>query len=285
MSQTPGRREFIHSAGLTAAGLMATSHPLVGASPEPQAQPVPAGQPAPARTMGARFRELLQRRQPLENIAAYDVLTARMVEMMGFPSIFLGGSLVGDFYAEPVWLTSLAERLEYARQIAEHVDIPTLADIDDGGDALVIYRVTKQYEQARVGAIHILDGAVGSMGQTTGVIPVNKMVDKIHAAVDARSDMVVTVRCEAASVAGRESKDRAIERGVAYAQAGAETIWFTGMTFDDLPRVADAIKIPVTAQMAMATPRTAPSRLTNLTNTGCLPYPESSEDRLEWQRR
>lgn len=103
--------------------------------------------------MGARFRELLQRREPFENIAAYDVLTARMVEMMGFPSIFLGGSLVGDFYAEPVWLTSLAERLEYVRQIAEHVDVPTLVDIDDGGDPLVIYRVTKQYEQARVGHV------------------------------------------------------------------------------------------------------------------------------------
>jgi 2-methylisocitrate lyase-like PEP mutase family enzyme len=77
------------------------------------------------------------------------------------------------------------------------------------------------------------------------------MVDKIRAAVDARSDMVVTVRCAAAPT---EGKDRAIARGVAYAQAGAETIWFAGMTFEDYPRVADAIKIPVTAQMAMDTP-------------------------------
>jgi 2-methylisocitrate lyase-like PEP mutase family enzyme len=177
-----------------------------------------------------------------------------MVELMGFPALFLGGSLVGDFYAEPDWLTSLSERIAYARQITEHVDIPALADIDDGGDPMMIYRATKQYEKARVGAIHILDDAVGPMGQTRGVIPINKMVDKIHAAVDARSDLVVTVRCTAASPAGKESKERAIERGVAYAQAGAETIWFTGVTFADLPRVADAIKIPVTAQMAMDTP-------------------------------
>jgi len=162
MSTRTGRREFIHGAGLTAAGLMAASGSLAAARAET---------PAPAASMGARFRELLQKRDPFETVAAYDVFTARMVEMMGFPALFLGGSLVGDFYAEPVWLTSLPERLDYARQIAEHVDIPTLADLDDGGDPMVIYRTTKQYERARVGAIHILDDAVGPMGQATGVIP------------------------------------------------------------------------------------------------------------------
>lgn len=248
MSTRTGRREFIHGAGLTAAGLMAASGSLAGARAEA---------PAPAASMGARFRALLQKREPFEAVAAYDVFTARMVEMMGFPALFIGGSLVADFYAEPVWLTSLTERLDYARQIAEHVDIPTLADLDAGGDPMVIYRTTKQYERARVGAIHILDDVVGPTGQVTGVIPVTRMVDKIHAAVDARSDMVVTVRCTAASPAGKESKDLAIERGVAYAQAGAESIWFTGMTLADLPRVADAIKVPVTAQMFMDTPMSA----------------------------
>jgi len=251
MPKKSGRREFIHAAGVSGAALLAASQPLA------QGQGGSQAAPAPAKTMGARFRELLQRREPFEAVAAYDVFTARMVEMMGFPALFLGGSLVGDFYAEPDWLTSMSERIEYARQIAETVEIPTLADMDDGGDPMAIYRATKQYEQARVGAIHILDDAVGPMGQQTGVIPVNKMVDKIHAAVDARSDMVVTVRCTAATAAGRETKDRAIERGVAYAEAGAETIWFMGMTFADLPRVADAIKIPVTAQMAMDTPMSA----------------------------
>jgi 2,3-dimethylmalate lyase len=251
MSKRSGRREFIHAAGVTGAALLAVSHPLARGQGGSQAPP------APAASMGARFRQLLQKREPFETVAAYDVFTARMVEMMGFPALFLGGSLVADFYAEPVWLTSLTERLDYARQIAEHVDIPTLADLDAGGDPMVIYRTTKQYERARVGAIHILDDVVGPTGQVTGVIPVNRMVDKIHAAVDARSDMVVTVRCTAATPAGKESKDRAIERGVAYARAGAESIWFTGMTLDDLPRVADAIKVPVTAQMFMDTPMSA----------------------------
>ena len=257
MSKNSGRREFLQAAGVTGASLLATGHPLA----QGQTRSAQSGQPAPAKTMGARFRELLQKRDPFEAIAAYDVFTARMVEEMGYPALFLGGSLVGDFYAEPVWLSSIGERLEYARHICDNVDIPALADLDDGGDPMVIYRTTKQYERARVGAIHILDDAVGPMGQTVGVIPVNKMVDKIKAAVDARSDMVVTVRCTAASMTGKETKDQAIARGVAYAQAGAETIWFTGMTFEDLPRVADTIRIPVTAQLfndtTMATARAA----------------------------
>lgn len=247
MSATRGRREFIQAAGVTGAALLAGAQPVV------QAQSGTQRAPAPAKTMGARFRELLQRRDPFEALAAYDVFTARMVEEMGFPALFLGGSLVGDFYAAPVWLTSLGERIEYARQICENVDIPALTDVDDGGDPMVIYRITKQYEKANVGAIHILDDMPGPMGRVTGVLPVAKMVDKIHAAVDARSDMVVTVRCTAASQAGGESKDRAIERAARYAQAGAETIWFTGMTLEDLPKAAEAIKVPITAQLFMDT--------------------------------
>jgi 2-methylisocitrate lyase-like PEP mutase family enzyme len=244
MSTRRGRREFIQAAGVTGAALLAG---------QPLAQAQGAAPRTPARTMGAKFRELLQRRDPFEAIAAYDVFTSRMVEEMGYPALFLGGSLVGDFYAEPVWLSSLGERLEYARHICENVDIPALADIDEGGDPMVIYRTTKQFEKASVGAIHILDSTVGAMGRVTGVLPVAKMVDKIKAALDARSDMVITVRCTAASMAGGETKDKAIERAAAYAQAGAETIWFTGLTLEDLPKAADATKIPITAQLFMDT--------------------------------
>jgi methylisocitrate lyase len=241
MSKKTGRREFIQAAGLTAAGLVtATANPVNAAPP---------AAPAAAPTMGGRFRQLLQKREPFQAIAAYDVFTARMVQDMGFPALFMGGSLTGDFYAMPVWLTDLPQRVAYIRQIAENVDIPTLVDVDDGVDVLRVYRVTKELENARAGAIHILDDLTGPMGQLKGTLPVEKMVDKIHAAVDARSDLCVTVRCGAARP-NMEGKEKAIERGVKYAEAGAETIWFSGLAFTDLPQVADAIKIPVTAQFA-----------------------------------
>jgi 2-methylisocitrate lyase-like PEP mutase family enzyme len=241
MSEKSGRREFLQSAGLTAAGLTMAASPLAaGMAP---------ATPTPAKTMGGRFRELLQKRDPFHAIAAYDVYTARMVQEFGFPALFMGGSLTGDFYAQPLWLRDLSDRIDYIRHIAENVEIPTLVDVDDGGDPLKVYRVTKELERANAGAIHILDSTVGPMGTVPdpGVIPVAKMVDKIHAAVDARSDLVVTVRCGAGAM-GREGKAGAIARGIKYAEAGCETIWFTGLMLSDLPEVADAIKIPVTAQ-------------------------------------
>jgi methylisocitrate lyase len=249
MAQGTGRREFLQSAGLTAAaGLIATPNPLEAVASAPAADPV-----AP-KTMGARFRELLQKRAPFENVAAYDSFTARMVELIGFPSIYLGGSLAAEHHTQPAWLVSVGERLEYFRKISENVDIPTLVDVEGGGDPATLYRTTKQFEAARAGGIHFVDNIVGSLGVVTGVLPVDKMVDKIHAAVDARSDMVVTVRCTAAM---QEGKDKAIERGVAYAKAGAETIWFTGLMFEDYPKVVDAIGIPLTAQVVMDTQKTA----------------------------
>jgi methylisocitrate lyase len=226
-----------------AAGLVATGGPLEAAAEL-------AADPVPPRTMGGRLRELLSKREPFANIAAYDSFTARMVELMGFPSIYLGGSLAAEHYTQPAWLVTLGERMEYFRRISENVDIPTIVDVETGGDPATLYRTTKHLENARAGGIHFVDQAVGPMGVVSGVLPMDKMVDKIRAAVDARSDMVVTVRCTAAMA---EGKDRAIERGVAYAKAGAETIWFTGFMFEDYPKVVEAIRIPLTAQVVMDT--------------------------------
>ena len=82
MSKKTDRREFIQAAGLTAAGLVTATASPVNAAP-------PAA-PAAAPTMGGRFRQLLQKREPFQAIAAYDVFTARMVQDMGFPALFMG---------------------------------------------------------------------------------------------------------------------------------------------------------------------------------------------------
>lgn len=122
-------------------------------------------------------------------------------------------------------------------------------DIDDDGPTpLVVYRDVQEFEKAGLGAVHMVDGRP-SLG--SGFFSVNEMVDRIHAAVDARSDMVITARCQGARTEGLE---RTIERGGAYAEAGAEAIYYTGVSFDDLPMVADAVGIPVIGRMTSATP-------------------------------
>ena len=246
MSDEKGRREFLQTAGAMTAGLVAAVSPFAGADASAAAA---AAVPSAPQTMGARFRALIQRREPFETIAAYDLFTARMIEELGFPALYMGGSLTGDFYAQPVWLNDMVERVEFVAHIAQNVGIPTLADMDDGGDPMMIYRYTKLFEHAGAGAILILDAAAGPAGTVNGVVPVETMVDKIHAACDSRAEMAVTVRCLAAAP-NSEGKDKAIERAVKYAEAGAEAVWFAGIALADVPHVADAIKVPVTFQIA-----------------------------------
>ena len=223
---------------------MATVQPLAAQSQAP-AQSTP-------RSMGARFRALLQKREPFENVAAFDVFTARLVEAVGFPSIYLGSTGVAEFHGIPDWeLHSPADTIEYCAQIMGNVDLPAVIDLDNGGDPLALYRTVKELERLGAGAVHITDGVHAQSPGPTPFVPVNVMVDRIHAAVDARSDLVVSVRCGARNT---ESFDKAIERTLAYAAAGAETVWFLPMTFDDQARAATLVKIPLTGQIFSDTP-------------------------------
>jgi methylisocitrate lyase len=125
------------------------------------------------------------------------------------------------------------------------VNIPCLADIDDGGDALTLYRTTKEMERAGLAAVHFGDG-IANAGRNLGFLTKEKMVDKIHAAVDARSDLVVTVRLQGFNT---EMMEKTIERGQAYAEAGADVLFFVPMPRENMARLADTVKKPLMMQL------------------------------------
>ena len=169
-----------------------------------------------------------------------------MIELMGFRSIYVGGSAMAEYYGEPGWeLTSMTERINFAGHIASRVNVPCVADIDDGGTPLSMYRSTREFEQAGLGGIHFGD-AIAEGGTRTGFYTVNQMVDKIHAAVDARSDLAITVRCQGLR---DEGMDQTLERGAAYSEAGADAIWFVPMALEDQAEAARAVDKPVMAQL------------------------------------
>src|SRR5438034_10397207 len=89
MTRKTNRREFVQVAGLAASGLMATAGPIAAAVPVSQARPAP-------RTMGARFRALLNGHETLICPGAYDVITARLAEFHGLKGTFLGRSVVNQ---------------------------------------------------------------------------------------------------------------------------------------------------------------------------------------------
>ena len=241
---TADRRAFLQTAGLTTAGLMTA----VTGVPEAAAQS-PATAP---RGMGPRFRQLLRRGTPFENIAVYDVPSARLVEIVGFPSVFLGSSKAGEAHGLPDWgLLPLHEQVEYFGHVAQHVGIPAVADIDVNSEALIFYRAVKQFAQADVAAVHFGD-QVAAGGRQIGLKSVPVMVDLIRAARDASPDVVISVRCQGLEA---EKIDRTLERAARYVEAGAETIWITPeLPREALAKTAATLKVPLTSQFGFNVP-------------------------------
>ena len=244
MSGPTNRREF-----LTAAGLAATASSVLAAVPSvAAAADAPAG-PAP-RTMGAKFRALLKQGEPFQAISCPDAVSARVAALLGFPSMYLGSSAMADYFGVPDWgIVSFKDQLDYFSHTAQSVDIPGIADIDDNSDAVGFYRNAKLAEAAGIGCLHFEDGE-SAMGKVKGMIPIPQMVDRIHAAADARTDMCLSVRCVGKNL---ESIDKTIERANAYVEAGADKIWCVPMTLADMPKVAAAVKAPLTTQIFVDT--------------------------------
>src|SRR5262245_49218989 len=241
MARKTSRREFVQFAGLAATGLMAMRTEA--------RQSAPVSQARPARTMGARFRELLLGTEPFVCPSAYDVPSARLIQMHGFKAIFLGSSSanLGLLGLPDQAVVTVSEIVEYDGMIASNVDIPVVADLDDfGASPLNVYRFSREAERRGIGAA-IFDDRMPLNRATNyaapGVIPKNQMIDRIHAATDARTDMVVMARCLAPTPNG--STDDLFDRAMAYAEAGAEAVWMEFRTPQDSLRAANMIKKPI----------------------------------------
>jgi 2,3-dimethylmalate lyase len=248
MARKTNRREFVQVAGMAASGFMATAGPLTGAVPEPQGRPAPQARPA-SSTMGARFRALLNGPEPLVCPGAYDVLTARLIEIHGFKSMFIGSSAVNQaLLALPDQaVVTVSEIIDYVSIIASNVDIPVLADVDDfGATPLNIYRFAKEADRRGIGCAAFDDRLPlnrATAYSVPGVYPKGRMIDNIRAAADARTDMVLIARCLAPTP--NNSYTEMLDRAAAYAEAGADAVWIGLPSAQDYVRAAGVIKKPL----------------------------------------
>src|SRR5215217_6099465 len=178
----------------------------------------------------ATLRELLAGPEPVLAPGAYDALSARLVERAGFPAVYMTGfgasaSLLGR---PDVGLLSFDEMAGHARRLAQAVSVPLIADADDGyGNPLNVMRTVREYAAAGVAALHIEDQvAPKRCGHMEGkdVIDASEMVEKVHAAVEARRspDLVLIARTDARAVEGLDS---ALERARRYRDAGADMLF------------------------------------------------------------
>ena len=256
MARKTNRREFVQVAGLAASGLMAAAGPLAAA--EREARPAP-------RTMGARFRELMNGPEPLICANAYDVLTARLIEVHGFKGVFVGSSATNlELLALPDQaVVTVSEIIEYDSVIAANVDIPVLADVDDfGATPLNVYRFAKQAERGGIGCAAFDDRMPlnrATAYSVPGVFPKARMIDNIHAAADARTDMVLIARCLAPTP--NNSYTEMLDRAAAYAEAGADAVWIGLPTAQDYVMAADMIKKPLMAVIGGANLPASPAAM------------------------
>ena len=177
-----------------------------------------------------RLRELLAAPGIIPAPGAYDCLSAAIIERSGFPAVYMtgAGTSISRVGYPDIGLATMSEMAANAAAIANTVSAPVIADADTGyGDVLQVRRTVREYERAGVAAIHIEDQEspkrCGHLDDKR-VVPVEEMVRKLHAALDARQDddFAIIARCDALAVTGW---DDALRRCEAYVEAGADVLF------------------------------------------------------------
>jgi methylisocitrate lyase len=186
-------------------------------------------------TAGARFRAALQAEKPLQVVGAINAYVARMAEATGFRAIYLsGGGVAANSLGLPdLGISTMEDVLIDVRRITAATSIPLLVDIDTGwGSAFNIARTIQSMIAAGAAAVHIEDQVSAKRcGHRPGkeLVPAEEMVDRVKAAVDARSDAEFVIMARTDAIA-REGLARAIERAQAYVAAGADMIFAEAVT-------------------------------------------------------
>lgn len=205
---------------------------------------------------GAKFRAALKSEKPLQCIGAINAYHARMAERSGYKSIYLsgGGVAAGSLGLPDLGISNLDDVLTDIRRITDACSLPLLVDVDTGfgASAFNVGRTVKSLIKFGAGAMHIED-QVGAKrcGHRPGkeLVTQTEMVDRIKAAVDARTDpdFFIMARTDALAVEGLQS---AIDRACACVEAGADGIFPEAMTeLSMYKQFADAVKVPILANI------------------------------------
>jgi len=187
----------------------------------------------------------------------YDALTALQVEQAGFDCAYLSGASVAftRLGRPDIGLTTMTEVANVVSNIRERIDIPIIVDGDTGfGNALNVQRTVRLFERMGASGIQLEDQTLPKRcGHLEGktLVPVAEMLGKIRAARDARvdADTVIVARTDAIAVNGI---DEALDRGAAYADAGADVVFVESpLDAEQLRRVGETLgpRVPLLANM------------------------------------
>ncbi|HWZ63407.1 MAG TPA: methylisocitrate lyase [Steroidobacteraceae bacterium] len=206
-------------------------------------------------TAGERLRAAVEAERPLQVVGTINAYAALLAARAGFRAIYLSGAGVANasFGLPDLGVTTLNDVCEDVRRITGMCQLPLLVDADTGfGSAFNIARTCRELIRAGAGGMHLEDQVSAKRcGHRPGkaLVAPAEMVDRIKAAVDARSDaaFVVMARTDAHAVEGLE---RALERAQAYVAAGADMIFAEALkTLDEYRGFAARVPVPVLANI------------------------------------
>ncbi|MGH8219987.1 MAG: methylisocitrate lyase [Steroidobacteraceae bacterium] len=210
----------------------------------------------PARpTAGERFRAALQAERPLQVAGTVNAYTALLAGTAGFKALYVSGAGVANasFGVPDLGVTSLGDVCEDVRRITGTTDLPLLVDADTGfGSAFNIARTVREIARSGAAGLHLEDQVQAKRcGHRPGkaLVPPQEMVDRLKAALDARTDtsFIVMARTDAHAVEGQQA---ALERARRYVEAGADMIFAEALTsLGEYREFTSLVTVPVLANL------------------------------------
>lgn len=205
---------------------------------------------------GVRFRQALVNEFPLQIVGAINANHALLAKRAGYKAIYLsgGGVAAGSLGLPDLGISTLEDVLIDVRRITDVCDVPLIVDADTGfgASAFNIARTTRSLIKSGAAGMHIEDQAGAKRcghRPNKDLVSKQEMVDRIKAAVDARTDESFVVMARTDSIAG-EGVEQALDRAHAYVEAGADALFPEAIP--DLAmykRFTDALNVPVLANI------------------------------------
>ena len=206
-------------------------------------------------TAGARFRELVTGKEPLQIVGTVNAFSALLAQQAGHRAIYLSGAGVANasLGLPDLGISQLADVADDARRITDACDLPLLVDVDTGwGSAFNIARTVREMERAGVAAVHMEDQVQAKRcghRPNKALVSCAEMVDRVRAGIDARRDdsFVFMARTDAHASEGMAA---AVERANHYVEAGADMIFAEALhTLEEFREFTRQVPAPVLANI------------------------------------
>jgi methylisocitrate lyase len=204
---------------------------------------------------GTRLREAVAAERPLQIVGAINAYHARMAERVGYRALYLsgGGVAAGSLGMPDLGISTIDDVLTDVRRITDVCSLPLLVDIDTGfGGAFNLARSLRALIKAGAGGCHIEDQVQAKRcGHRPGkaIVPGEEMVDRIKAAVDARTDASFVIMARTDALAS-EGLNAALDRAAACVEAGADMVFPEAVTeLTQYRAFAERTRVPVLANI------------------------------------